>query len=151
MSAELEKEMQLEHQRSVDQAAAEGHDADIPSSAGYVLDDREELKRKESIANQKSSSLGRSCSRESDPEKQAPGRDGDAVELKGDDIKDEAGASEDQANIVFWDSDDDSENPFNWPTWKKTVNCGLISGLTFITPLASCERITIPTRTPATR
>ncbi|CRK32519.1 hypothetical protein BN1708_005779, partial [Verticillium longisporum] len=40
-------------------------------------------------------------------------------------------------NVVFWDGDDDPENPYNWPTWRKIVNCALISLLTFITPLAS--------------
>jgi hypothetical protein len=45
--------------------------------------------------------------------------------------------SEDE-NIVWWDSDDDPQNPFNWPTWRKLVNCVLISALTFVTPLASC-------------
>lgn len=38
---------------------------------------------------------------------------------------------------VWWDGDDDPENPYNWPMWKKYVNCGLISFLTFLTPLAS--------------
>ncbi|KAH8651173.1 major facilitator superfamily domain-containing protein [Xylariales sp. PMI_506] len=41
------------------------------------------------------------------------------------------------ANTVWWDSDSDPENPFNWPTWKKVLNCGLVSFLTFVTPLAS--------------
>lgn len=40
-------------------------------------------------------------------------------------------------NIVWWESDDDPESPYNWPAWKKYVNCGLISFLTFVTPLAS--------------
>ncbi|KAL2760204.1 hypothetical protein ACRALDRAFT_1046548 [Sodiomyces alcalophilus JCM 7366] len=40
-------------------------------------------------------------------------------------------------NTVWWDGDDDPENPYNWPAWKKYTNCGLISFLTFVTPLAS--------------
>lgn len=40
-------------------------------------------------------------------------------------------------NIVDWDGDDDPENPYNWPTWRKVVNCIIISLLTFVTPLAS--------------
>ncbi|RSM03283.1 hypothetical protein CDV31_010559 [Fusarium ambrosium] len=41
------------------------------------------------------------------------------------------------SNIVWWDGDDDPENPYNWPAWQKYLNCGLLSVLTFITPLAS--------------
>ncbi len=40
-------------------------------------------------------------------------------------------------NTVWWDGDDDPENPYNWPSWRKVVNCSLISALTFLTPLAS--------------
>jgi hypothetical protein len=47
-------------------------------------------------------------------------------------------ASIDDENTVWWDGDDDPENPYNWPTWRKVLNCVLISSLTFITPLASC-------------
>ncbi|ROT43004.1 MFS general substrate transporter [Sodiomyces alkalinus F11] len=38
---------------------------------------------------------------------------------------------------VWWDGDNDPENPYNWPAWRKYTNCGLISFLTFVTPLAS--------------
>jgi hypothetical protein len=41
-------------------------------------------------------------------------------------------------NIVWWDGDSDPENPYNWPRWRKVLNCILISCLAFITPLASC-------------
>lgn len=43
----------------------------------------------------------------------------------------------DDPNIVDWDGDDDPENPYNWPSWRKVVNCAIISFLTFVTPLAS--------------
>lgn len=43
----------------------------------------------------------------------------------------------DQVDKVGWDGPDDPENPMNWPTWLKAANVGLISCLTFITPLAS--------------
>src|SRR4051812_18666949 len=46
---DAEKELE----RELRQATAEGHDADIPSSAGYVLDERGELKRRRSIAAQR--------------------------------------------------------------------------------------------------
>ncbi|KAH7311276.1 major facilitator superfamily domain-containing protein [Stachybotrys elegans] len=44
---------------------------------------------------------------------------------------------DDNALIVWWDSGDDPRNPYNWPAWRKWTNCGLISVMTFLSPLAS--------------
>ncbi|KAL7269161.1 hypothetical protein RUND412_008182 [Rhizina undulata] len=44
---------------------------------------------------------------------------------------------EEDKNIVWWDGPNDPENPMNWPTWKKVTSVGIVSGITFITPLAS--------------
>ncbi|KAJ5774272.1 hypothetical protein N7457_009168 [Penicillium paradoxum] len=41
------------------------------------------------------------------------------------------------SNIVDFDGPDDTENPFNWPTWKKGRQLVLMAFNTFITPLAS--------------
>lgn len=46
----------------------------------------------------------------------------------------------DDDNIVWWDGDNDPDNPYNWPRWRKVLNCVLISCLAFITPLASCMK-----------
>lgn len=59
-----------------------------------------------------------------DPEKQVP-------------LAQNADSSDDE-NLVWWDGDDDPENPYNWPASKKVLNSALISALSFITPLASC-------------
>jgi multidrug resistance protein len=40
-------------------------------------------------------------------------------------------------SIIWWDGQDDPENPYNWPNWRKVVNCGLISTLTFLVTMAS--------------
>jgi hypothetical protein len=40
-------------------------------------------------------------------------------------------------NIVSWDSDDDPQNPMNWTSKAKIINCGAIIFLTLLTPLAS--------------
>lgn len=40
-------------------------------------------------------------------------------------------------NIVDFDSDDDPTKAVNWPRWKKWSIVGMLSALTFITPLAS--------------
>jgi hypothetical protein len=50
----------------------------------------------------------------------------------------EGDARDDEDNIVFW-SEDDPQNPYNWPTWLKVLNCTLVSSLTFLTPLGSCK------------
>ncbi|OTB17400.1 hypothetical protein K445DRAFT_31654, partial [Daldinia sp. EC12] len=47
------------------------------------------------------------------------------------------GDSDSDPNVVWWSGPDDVENPYNWPTWRKVLNCGLISGMTFVSPLAS--------------
>lgn len=129
-SPPIEDEKAFERQRSIEQAIAEGHDADIPSDVGYVLDERGEAKRRQSI-DQRRHSLTRKSERASlDIEKGAGVHDKEtSVEA--------SGTSEDEANVVWWDGPDDPANPYNWPTWRKVVNCGLISGLTFLTPLAS--------------
>lgn len=44
---------------------------------------------------------------------------------------------EETANIVDWDGPDDPDNPINFSSFIKFTNVGIISALTFITPLAS--------------
>lgn len=39
-------------------------------------------------------------------------------------------------NTVWWDGENDAANPHNWPRWKKVVNLGLITTLTFVIPLS---------------
>jgi len=123
-------ELALQRQKSVEQAIAEGHDADIPSDIGYVLDDAGEGRRRKSIANQRRHSLARKRSHTSashDIEKSAEASDD----------KEDGSATDDEANIVWWDGDNDPANPYNWPTWRKVLNCVFISLLTLITPLGS--------------
>lgn len=44
-------------------------------------------------------------------------------------------------NVVWWDGENDPDHPFNWSSWKTFSNIALISALTFVSPLASCETI----------
>lgn len=44
-------------------------------------------------------------------------------------------SSSDDPNTVSWDSPQDPSNPYNWPPWRTTVNCTIISALSFVTPL----------------
>ena len=131
----------LTRQRAIEQAVDEGHDADIPSDVGYVLDEAGELKRQQSIAEQRS--LHRAVSKSSRTGTHDLERDAEKASIPvagngvADNKEEEAASSEDEANIVWWDSDDDPENPYNWPTWRKVVNCTFVSALAFITPLGS--------------
>lgn len=115
-SANLSREPTQEEKTA--QAVHSGHDADIPSSIGYILNDEGERKRQASIASRRHSTAA------------APFSD-----AENGDVKPEIAV--DDENTVFWDGDDDPQNPYNWPTWLKVVNCILVSALTFVTPLAS--------------
>ncbi|KAI2469841.1 bicyclomycin resistance protein [Annulohypoxylon bovei var. microspora] len=123
---------QLQLRRKISQAVDEGHDADIPSSEGFVLSEEEELRRQRSIADRRRNSIvSRGSKANGDVEKaQAPGEA--ALSSSNDDDD-----SDTAPNVVWWSGPDDPENPYNWPTWRKVLNCGLISAMTFISPLAS--------------
>ncbi|KAI0533122.1 cycloheximide resistance protein [Xylaria digitata] len=122
---DTDEDLQLE--RKMTQAVEEGHDADTPSSAGYVLDREGELKRLQSIEDRRRQ-LGANAERHitGDVEKKLPV--GQATHDDGDG---------NDPNIVWWDGEDDPENPYNWSTTLKVLNCGCVSFQTFISPLAS--------------
>lgn len=122
---EREDELQLE--RKLTQALEEGHDADIPSSAGYVLDEEGKLKRLQSIETRRRQSGATAATADRDVEKS--GQDG-RITTEIDD--------EDDPNVVWWDGEDDPENPYNWSTTLKVLNTGCVSFQTFLSPLASC-------------
>lgn len=104
-------------------AAYEGHDADIPSNEGYILDERGELRRRQSIASHRSKS-----------HEQAHDNGNKADVEKG---TEEVSAQESDPNIVGWDGPDDPLNPLNFSSWLKVLNTALVSGICFVTPLAS--------------
>ncbi|KAI6443916.1 hypothetical protein MCOR17_011305 [Pyricularia oryzae] len=127
-------EEELQRQRSIEQAIAEGHDADVPSSLGYVLSEKGTQSRRQSLARNQSNSPPKSvvASASNKPEADLErGTDATATESEGEN------PSEDDPNVVWWDGDDDPDNPYNWPEWKKWVNTIFVSTLTFLTPLAS--------------
>lgn len=106
----------------IDQAVAEGHDADIPTTLGSIHQ------------------ISRQVSRQTHDEKSTypPALDKDLE--KGDDAgslfsQDEP--EEQDSNIVDFDGPDDPENPLNWKASKKWGMVALISAITFLTPLAS--------------
>ncbi|KAI1413111.1 bicyclomycin resistance protein [Hypoxylon sp. FL1857] len=124
---------QLQLRRKISQAVDEGHDADIPSSEGFVLSEQEELRRVQSIAQRRrNSTASRRSKTDHDIEKaQSPGEAALSSSNEGEDDSDNG------PNVVWWSGPNDPENPYNWPTWRKVLNCGLISAMTFISPLAS--------------
>ncbi|CAK7202204.1 hypothetical protein SEUCBS139899_004926 [Sporothrix eucalyptigena] len=131
----LDKEIERgRHEYELEQQAVdEGHDADIPSSMGMVLDERGEARRRQSIASRSSrpgTSRVKSAGADGDVEKGVAAADGE-------DASGDADDGDADPNVVWWDGPDDPSNPYNWPTWHKALNCVLISALTFITPLAS--------------
>ena len=107
------------------EAIDEGHDADIPSNIGYVLDEAGEERRRASLAKKRGATV-----ETSDIEKDAP------------DLTDNSTSNDSDADVVWWDNDKDHQNPYNWARWRKVVNCVMISALTFVTPLASCKMLT---------
>ncbi|KAF4630957.1 hypothetical protein G7Y89_g7185 [Cudoniella acicularis] len=109
-------------------AVYEGHDADIPSNAGYVLDERAELKRKQSF-----SSKHKVGSRKSEDK---PDHNGSKEDIEKNSSEISAEESED-SNIVWWDGPDDTQNPLNFSHLLKSTNIALVSAICFVTPLAS--------------
>lgn len=110
----------------VRQARDEGHDADVPSSLGYVLPDADEKRGRDSLASarRQSQATNRSLKATTNDPESHPAESPDA---NGDE------------NVVWWDGDSDLQNPCNWASWRKVLNVVLVSALTFVTPLASCK------------
>ncbi|KAF2814421.1 MFS general substrate transporter [Mytilinidion resinicola] len=113
----------------IELAALEGHDADVPSNVGFIEEHEKAHHRKHlpEAANSTDVDL------EKDLEK-----NGDTASLSSeDDVAGEAAAEAEDPNVVWWDGPTDPENPLNWSFFKKWGTVGIVSALTFLTPLAS--------------
>ncbi|RSL44559.1 hypothetical protein CEP53_011176, partial [Fusarium sp. AF-6] len=142
-SYELRREPTLEEKTR--EAVDEGHDADIPSSMGFVPTQADERKRRASIASSRRARRASSAAaaenryvlddlREQRNKEEGNDGDGESGEDSGEDSGD---SEESESDVVWWESDKDPQNPYNFPTWRKVLNCALVSSLTFVTPLAS--------------
>jgi hypothetical protein len=108
-------------------AAAEGHDADIPTNIGSI----------HSVASRtstqprslRSGEAKVSTAMEKDIEKEGEAGSTSSMHEGEETVVD--------PNIVDFDGPDDPENPMNWKASKKWGMVVLISAITFLTPLAS--------------
>lgn len=110
-------------------AVAEGHDADIPSNVGSLRPTPAKPHAQPSHAPPKASAP---LALDKDLEK---GEERASLSTQDEELDD--AAPEDDPNIVFWDGPDDPQNPLNWPASRKWGTVALVSGITFLTPLAS--------------
>jgi hypothetical protein len=119
----------------VELAAAEGHDADIPSNAGAL----HEKSPKNWPTSPTATDIG-IADFEKDLEKEGASREESALTTPIPSVlEDSNGDTEEQddPNIVFWDGPDDPENPMNWPSSRKWAAISMVSVVTFLTPLGS--------------
>jgi hypothetical protein len=105
-------------------AAAEGHDADIPTNIGTIHD----------IAPAKPPDKGKLSEKELGKDIEKCHRTDSISTVEDSDHED---SRDDDPNIVHWDSPTDPQNPMNWTVKKKWGTVILVSAITFLTPLAS--------------
>ncbi|KAF2801672.1 bicyclomycin resistance protein [Mytilinidion resinicola] len=143
------------------EAVTEGHDADIATNDGFILNAEGELQLQRSISRRHSLSRQNTASSEKEAGQRKKlsstlqktfSRSSHAASLPShvrDIPKDlEAAATsttfnseeeklEFEKNTVWWDGPNDPANPRNWSTRRKAANVILISFITLLTPLAS--------------
>ncbi|KAF1843634.1 MFS general substrate transporter [Cucurbitaria berberidis CBS 394.84] len=113
----------------IDLAAAEGHDADIPSNIGSLPEDSRHTTRPSISLHEENN---HAAAREKDVEGGAkPGSISSTNEAEEEPDND--------PDVVDFDGPDDPENPLNWRATKKWGMVALISAITFLTPLASSQ------------
>ena len=119
---------QLPNNEFVDLATAEGHKADVSSNVGAMRDSSRQTSARPSI------SLGKEIDVPAAMEKDLEKGGSPEPTLSADEPEEEI---ERDPNIVDFDGPNDPENPLNWKASKKWGMVALISGITFLTPLAS--------------
>lgn len=111
----------------IEQAVAEGHDADIPTSAGSIrpVISRASTKPSKSAKEGKElfTTMGKDLEKGTDNASLSSADSSESAEL--------------DPNVVDFDGPDDPENPLNWSYNKKWGMVSLVSAITFLTPLAS--------------
>lgn len=113
----------------IELAVEEGHDADIPTNVGAIQ--TTPRSRSPSVRQPAESAKSSNAAFDQDIEKGvrteslSSGGHGNQSYLEVD------------PDVVWWDGPDDPQNPMNWPFNRKWGTVILVSGITFLTPLAS--------------
>jgi hypothetical protein len=102
----------------VELAMQEGHDADIPSNEGFISPNSPTFTLDNDIEKDAGKEISiRTRSRTSlDSAPEDPGE---------------------QQNVVWWDGENDPQNPMNWPSFRSWSLITIVSMVTFLTPLGS--------------
>jgi hypothetical protein len=111
----------------IDLAAAEGHDADIPTNIGSIRSATTPTSTRPHTPRGNDKEM--SAAMEKDIEKGAEAGSVSSIQDPEEAVID--------PNIVDFDGPNDPENPMNWKASKKWGMVMLISAITFLTPLAS--------------
>lgn len=119
-------------------AAAEGHDADIPSNIGTL---HENASSKQWATYPSPKEIGNTYP-EKDIEKEGASRGVSTrttpiPSLRGNSKLELETEEQENPNVVGWDGPDDPENPLNWSNKRKWAAIGMVSVVTFLTPLGS--------------
>lgn len=111
-------------------AVAEEHDADIPTNQGWILSQSDKSTLNSPLKSPFSTA-------EKDVEKGEVSPFSKASSIQSHKQIDDNTSDDTLDHIVWWDGDDDPENPMNWPAIRRWTAVSIVSGITFITPLGS--------------
>lgn len=113
----------------VELAAQEGHDADIPSNAGFI--ESRKSRQSPTTPHESDENLKKDIEKVAgDIAAQRPSSEISTYEER-------LTNSHEDINLVGWDGDDDPQNPLNWTPFAKWGSIAVVSGVTFLTPLGS--------------
>ncbi|KNG52703.1 cycloheximide resistance protein [Stemphylium lycopersici] len=114
----------------IEQAVAEGHDADIPGNLGSIH---------QVPSHTSGISRARDVYTSGEKDLEKGHQDTASVSSAACSANHDDDPPCTDANIIDFDGPDDAENPLNWPASKRWGMMALISGITFLTPLASSQ------------
>jgi hypothetical protein len=118
-SSEFEKEREI-----IDLAVQEGHDADIPTNDGVVSQTTTHQHRQHSTISQPTSLNEKEIDKQGDISPSAPSLV--------DEEKQVGDSPPEESNVVWWDSEDDPQNPMNWSAFHKWGTIAVVSGITLL-------------------
>lgn len=118
----------------VELAAQEAHDADIPTNEGFISIDHSTTPK---LSNTKSNYDIPGFDIEKDGNKETKELSQRSSSVEDDEHDGGHNFRTLDENIVWWDSDEDPENPMNWSNTRKWASIAIVSAITFFSPLAS--------------